>query len=429
MAVDINTSISDLVTSLDASTVAIVAATAAFTEGVVSIVDGLGSIDCSVCPPTGTYPPTDGIVEGDPPPTGFDDYDVGVVDRKCKLANMYFDDFREATYLLNVNGIDDLGALAIGSMTALLGMILGMLASGPIGWGLGALGAIAGLIAYFLIESVDLLSLIGILDANREELVCSLYEATTPEVGKDAFKAILAANGADAAQLAYIDVVNMTVALEVLFFKPDGTYGDDIEARLDGFVAFIDCEDCLQPSAPGFYYDTSSSSPFNVIEYGARDDPPAWSQSGSDVFEDADGWNTDTVRGGTGYQWLYFYIKNPVFGHPEWGNGANDVYWSLTRLSFTIQNMATIPAFTGMDGGLNTVTRGPGFSSGAYRANTSGSPEFTSWETMQLGLGPTAEWFTLHFRMYYDANYNNAFKGSIRDIHLATLDLPAPWEV
>lgn len=245
MADDINTSITNLGTSLDASTAAIVAATTAFNSGVLSIVNGLASIDCSVCPPTGTYPPTDGIDEEQPPPAGFDDYDPAIDDRKCKLANMYFDDLRETTVLLHNNGIDDLGALAIGSMTALLGLIVGLIASGPVGWGLGALGAIAGIIAFFLVESIDLLVLIGILDANAEELVCSLYEATTPDAGKTAFKAVLASGGADAAQLAFIDAINMTVALEVLFFRPDGTYGDDIEVRLDGYVGTIDCAGCV----------------------------------------------------------------------------------------------------------------------------------------------------------------------------------------
>ncbi len=246
MAADINTSISELKTSLDASTAAIASMTTAFNSGILSLVNGLASIDCSDCPPTGTYPPTDGIDEEDPPPAGFDDYDPGISDRKCKLANMYFDDLHQVTTLLEANGIDDIGALALGSMTALLGLLLGVIATGPVGWGLGALGAIAGVVSFFLLESVDLEDLLLILNAEQEDLVCSLYEATTPAGGLVAFKAVLAAGGANAAQLAYFDAVNMVVALETLFFKPDGSYGDDIESRLDGFVGTIDCVACSQ---------------------------------------------------------------------------------------------------------------------------------------------------------------------------------------
>ncbi len=247
MAADINTSISELKTSLDASTAAIASMTTAFNSGILSLVNGLGSIDCSVCPPTGTYPPTAGIDEEDPPPAGFDDYDPAIDDRKCKLANMYFDDIQEVTTLLEANGINDIGALALGSMTALLGLVLGIIATGPVGWGLGALGAIAGVISFFLLASIDLEDLLLILIAEQQDLVLALYNSSTPEGAVAAFKAILSGGGANAAQLAYFDAVNMVVALEVLFFKPDGAYGDDIEARLDGYEGDIDCVGILCP--------------------------------------------------------------------------------------------------------------------------------------------------------------------------------------
>ncbi len=428
MAADINTSISELKTSLDASTAAIASMTTAFNSGILSLVNGLGAIDCSVCPPTGTYPPTAGIDEDDPPPAGFDDYDPVISDRKCKLANMYFDDLHQVTTLLEANGIDDIGALALGSMTALLGLLLGVIATGPVGWGLGALGAIAGVISFFLLESVDLEDLLLILNAEQEDLVCSLYEATTPAGGLVAFKAVLAAGGANAAQLAYFDAVNMVVALEVLFFKPDGSYGDDIETRLDGFVGAIDCSACGgAPSEEGCIFDTAQSSPFSVIVYGSREDPPAWS-AGADIYEAPEGWCTLTSRGPGSYQSIIFYVANPVYGHPEWGNGSFDTYWAATKLSFTIQNMATIPGIGNLGyGGINTIVRGPGFSSNAYRASTSGAPELVTWQTFNMGLDPLNEWITVTFVYYYDSSYYPP-QGELRDIHLCSLDLPTPWD-
>ncbi len=250
MAADINTSISELVTSLDSSTAAITAATTAFNSGVLQIVNGLSSINCSVCPPTGTHPPTTGITEGDPPPAGWEVYNPVIVNRKCKLANMFFDDLRAVTSILEANDIDAVGYLAIGSMTALLGLVMGLIASGPIGWGLGALGAIAAVVAFFLVNTIDLDDLIVILDNNRDDLVCSLYDAVTPEAGMIAFKAALTLAGANATQLAYLDAINIVVGLEALFFVPDGAYGDDIEERLDGYVALTNCWLCGDPGDP-----------------------------------------------------------------------------------------------------------------------------------------------------------------------------------
>lgn len=244
MADDINTSISDLVTSLDGSTAAMAAATTAFNSGVLQIVNSVSAINCSVCPPTGTYPPTEGIVEGSPPPDGWSVYDPLVVNRKCKLANMYYDDLKQVTIILEANNIDAIGFLAVGSMTTLLGLVIGLIASGPLGWGLGALGAIAAVIAFFLVNTIDLDDLIVILDNNRDVLVCSLYEAVDPEAGVLAFKAVLTLAGANATQLAYLDAVNIVVGLEALFFQPEGVYGDDIEERLDGYVALTNCFLC-----------------------------------------------------------------------------------------------------------------------------------------------------------------------------------------
>lgn len=429
MAVDINTGITDLTTAVTALTLQASTFDATFNLRIGQLVSAIDNIPpgCE-CPTMGTGTPIGDVEEEDPPPEGYGTWDPGIDDRKCKLANMMYDDIYSVTQSLYDNDVQEVAGLGVGSLTALFGLIAAMLVSGPLSWGLAALGAIAGAIAFFLLQTVDLFQLLVIMLANQEDLVCELYESTSSQEALDGFKAVLTAGGASVPMLAYLDALQMLNGLVVLFFDPEGAMGEEINDRLDGFVSTIDCANCAEPSAEGCFFDTSENSPWNVITYGTF--PPGWDNPGGDVYTTpALGWATTTVRTVGTYQVLQFYIANPVYGHPEWGNGANDVYWSTCKLYFEILNMATLPTVDSLGlGGRSGIVRGPGWSSNAYRASTAGSPPLASWEQMTLGLDPLREWIRIGLQMYYDANYQQPQPGNIYDIHFCSEDLPTPWE-
>ena len=198
------------------------------------------------CVPNGPHPPQPPTIEGDPPPAGFTEYDPAEVDRKCKIANMVIDDLLEMITLLIVNNVEEAAALGLAVMSSLFTLIVGLMAAGPLGWGLAGLGTMATIIGFFLISTVDLDDLKALIETERTELVCALYNAPNNTSAFDTFRAALADAGASAAQLGLIDALNMINGLTALFFKPDDPLGQAIEDRLDGFTAITDCDDCIE---------------------------------------------------------------------------------------------------------------------------------------------------------------------------------------
>lgn len=251
MAVDINAGIADLATAVTALTLQ--ASTLDTTLNVrmsqmTTAIDNMQP-DCG-CPGQGVETPTGSVVEADPPPTGYGTWPPAIDERKCKLANMLWDDIYNVTSMLDANDVEAIAALGVGSLTALFGLVIALLVSGPVAWGLATLGAIAGLIAFFLLESVNLNNLLNIMDSYHEELVCAFYESTDSQGGLDAFQTVLLGAGASAAIIAYIDALNMIDAIAVLYFQPDGAMGETIEQRLDGYPMAIDCVSCVPPLDP-----------------------------------------------------------------------------------------------------------------------------------------------------------------------------------
>lgn len=251
MAANINQGITDLTTAVSnlATQASVLDATLSTRIG--QLVTSINNIPpgCG-CPTMGTETPTGDVVEDDPPPDGYEEWDPGIDDRKCKLANMIFDDILNITEILIANDVENIAGLGAGAMGALLGMVLAVLLSGPLAWGLAALGAIAGLIAFFLLQSVNLGTLEDLLTDNQEDLVCALYISTSSQGGLDAFKDVLSVAGANAAMLAYLDALQMLSGMAVLYFQPEGAMGVEINQRLDGYPMTIDCSVCVFPIGP-----------------------------------------------------------------------------------------------------------------------------------------------------------------------------------
>jgi len=198
------------------------------------------------CVPNGPQPPQPPTIEGDPPPPGFTEYDPGEVDRKCKIANMVVDDLLEMITLLIVNDVQEAALLGLSVMSSLLTLVVALLGAGPIGWGLAGLGTLATIIGFYLVNTVDLEEFKTLIETNRTELVCALFNATNNTSAFTTFRAVLATAGASGAQLGFIDVLNMINGLTALFFKPDDPTGQAIEDRLDGFVSITDCDECTE---------------------------------------------------------------------------------------------------------------------------------------------------------------------------------------
>lgn len=422
------------------------------TAGIEQINVQLGLINGSIqaagildgcCVPIGSNPEPEAPeledpVTGDPPPDWVDWPTYNTY--KCRAANKIVDDWIQTlTNLATLSGaVAAIGALALAaffSTSLLSGILVGLMILGFSAFTAAAIiiGALvlmvlsgAGLLAYFADLGQD-------ISDDKEDLVCQLFDAQNPSEAK----VIVVGFTLDRAELITYDPGDDEVLFQAqLSTIVNQLFGSDVTNKLfelddeiNVYVGDIDCDDCPAPSGLGCYYDTSEVTPFGVIVWGAREDPPDW-DGGVDFTAGANGWCTTQIRSAGSYQQLHFYVANPVFGHPEWGNGADDVYWSTTRWSFTIQNTAA-GAIQYLDlglGGTNTIVRGPGYSSGAYRANTSGSPELNTWEEVNLGLDPLREWIRFSLTIFYDTNYDDPNPGCFRRLHGCSLDLPAPWE-
>jgi hypothetical protein len=189
-------------------------------------------------------------VEGDPPPSGFSEYDPSIVDRKCKLANMTHDDVLDVTKKLKVMGVENAPALGVGTTAGIIDFAFSLLEAGPVRWGMTVLGSIAGAVAFFLTQAIDLDALIAILEnpSAHEGGVTALYNAPDNTQALADWKTVLTSYGATGAHLAYLDAIKLINGLTAMFFQPDGAEGVLISQRLVGFVSLIACTPAAAPT-------------------------------------------------------------------------------------------------------------------------------------------------------------------------------------
>jgi hypothetical protein len=156
------------------------------------------TVNCS-CSGGGTKQEDPPVSATDPPPAGSEP-DPAIATRECKASNVVFDHIRRTVYLLDMYNVDEMstagivaaGALVVGlmgSQAPLLGNVLGAI-----------VGAIAGLIFALWGGNINLGDMLTILDTNKDDLVCALYEQATSATGstqtaKDNFLAICNTGG------------------------------------------------------------------------------------------------------------------------------------------------------------------------------------------------------------------------------------------
>lgn len=204
--------------------------------------------------------------EGGVPPSPIGDIvydytDPGVTDRKCKASNSVYWSIYNVFVQLEVNNVDEMGILGLAVAVGLIGAIIGTVALGPIG---GLIVAVAGIIAIFagrlLGLSIDLATIVAAMVTDEDDLICALYEAESAEDARDAYEAVLVANGTLTAQeIALVMLFLPNAVTNVLFFSVEGS-----ESFFDGYVSPNDCTACVPDpvdwvlAASGFFGATSA---------------------------------------------------------------------------------------------------------------------------------------------------------------------------
>lgn len=198
------------------------------------------AVNCSQSSTCGTSPPQPEAVEEAPPPPGYSEY---VTSEKCKAANLVIDDLLTLLGQLKVNNVEEIVTFGIGALTALFVLVVTLLPTGPLALAVGVIGTVGNLIAFFLVQTVNLEEFIALIGSLRQELICALYNSPNTTTANTDFRAVLSDGGATASALALLDAINLINGLTLLYFSKD-----DIsaawQARLDGYVAETDCESC-----------------------------------------------------------------------------------------------------------------------------------------------------------------------------------------
>jgi hypothetical protein len=186
--------------------------------------------------------PSDPGTEGETPPTGWEEPPETTYDRKCRLANMFYDDLVQVLTDFDkyhvVETITLAPAVAIEVITAVL------LLTGVIGLGIAIIGAVAGLILALAKELCDIPQLIEILEDNKEDLICTLYNSTDTLQAIEDFKQVLTDGGANTEQIGLVSAIFSVEAANALYFRLTGANGDALEAKLDGYEGSVGCGVC-----------------------------------------------------------------------------------------------------------------------------------------------------------------------------------------
>lgn len=178
--------------------------------------------------------------DGTTPPDGYTPPDGTVDNRKCKVSNMFADNLVVLIQDFNTHNVPGLAELGINiSMTALGGILVGLKntlvasAAERLGWSEGVLNSM-------VIGDTDLPSLIADLQANRDDIVCAAYEATSTSEALTATKQILTDYGTTSANINVIDAILTTDYAIGLFV----TRSAASEATIDAWPVTTDCAGC-----------------------------------------------------------------------------------------------------------------------------------------------------------------------------------------
>lgn len=197
------------------------------------------------------------------PPTGYVVAGAGVdVDElRCKKANWLIDEQIALYNQLHNDGVENIAAgaifgflvAAIAASVAVVAAALGF--SAISGFGASIFGYYIGIAKAILLglsSGLDLSHLATVFQTSKGQLVCILYQTSTPPNGAgistqdivDQISNTLIANGATNAEIVVVRAVNTIDVIANNWWLKDSLDGDAWERLLDGYVPEYDCTGC-----------------------------------------------------------------------------------------------------------------------------------------------------------------------------------------
>lgn len=270
-------------------------------------------------------------------------------DRKCKAADYLANWLRNIIFrdILVAQSIDakaQLGiVLALGALGSILGLIGGI--AGAVVGGVG--GLLLGAILAIIQQELDFSQIQDVMDANIQELVCALYEATSVAQAKANFRQVLEDAGTlSSAEVDFTMLWLPNALLNLLFF--DITSPFDSAAFFDGYEFVTGCEACTEPEQLWTFLRSG--------EFGGRTGP---TELGTGVIDNGGG--SFTISSVPGF----------ISGTPTNVLGIITEGFRQSQVGDT--SMLTLPSGTA-GGTLNvTVYPSPGPSRDGRRCNTCGA--------------------------------------------------------
>lgn len=211
---------------------------------------------CGCCGGGGYAPPSTEGVEGGDPPTNLSSEIVWATvegaptqttpgtsvyyNRKCKMANGLVEDVIGIIQVAKDAGLGpQLGfSIAMPLIGAILGAAGGSIAGlvgGVVG---GVAGAVIGLAVAIVDEGVDLGLLLVELTNNQEDLVCALYNSSSPVDAWMNFDDVLDNNSVGIANRSVVSALLIVDVLDHLYFKGE----EYLEAKLAGYTPPYPCD-------------------------------------------------------------------------------------------------------------------------------------------------------------------------------------------
>lgn len=229
-------------------------------DALLSIRDSINDavLNCLVCKGTGcdscsggaggTITPPESGTEGETPPENYVDIDdlpgtPPYQDRKCKVSEMLYNGVLSFVQKMAQLDVDTMfSVLGSGFVITAIGIIVAGL-TGPIAIGLTVIGAITGIALRVIGFQVDFDGLVTIIENNKDDLICALYNASSGQEAGDDFLAVLTSGGANTAQTGVIGAVLTYASLNSLFFSvANGTA--TFEEDISGFEGTFNCGSC-----------------------------------------------------------------------------------------------------------------------------------------------------------------------------------------
>lgn len=176
--------------------------------------------------------PVNGIEYEEPEP---------IVNRKCKAANYIHGGIKDVVEELKLNRADQYGFAGLAFVLSLVTTVVGGLIAGPLGLLLGAVvGSFLAMATMLFKGSFSLTILLTAIEADEQEAICLLYEATTASGARTAYLGHLDTHGATSVELEFIGYMLTNNLLNLLFFE----WGDSAEA-IDNATIIHSCEGCV----------------------------------------------------------------------------------------------------------------------------------------------------------------------------------------